>query len=46
MINDSPLLDIKPFFENFDNKFNTKKGWLTTKTNTNKYHFKSDDRFK
>ncbi|WP_456376194.1 tRNA (N6-threonylcarbamoyladenosine(37)-N6)-methyltransferase TrmO [Lutibacter sp.] len=46
MINDSPLLDIKPFFEDFDNRFNTKKGWLSTKTNTNKYHFKSDDRFK
>jgi len=46
MINDSPLLDIKPFFEDFDNRFNTKKGWLSNKTNTNKYHFKSDDRFK
>jgi len=46
MINDSPLLDIKPFFEDFDNRFNTKKGWLADKTNTNKYHFKSDDRFK
>ena len=46
MINNSPLLDIKPFFEDFDNRFNTKKGWLSNKTNTNKYHFKSDDRFK
>lgn len=46
MINNSPLLDIKPFFEDFDNRFNTKKGWLSNKKNTNKYHFKSDDRFK
>jgi len=46
MINDSPLLDIKPFFEDFDNRFNTKKGWLTNKKTSNKYHFKSDDRFK
>jgi tRNA-Thr(GGU) m(6)t(6)A37 methyltransferase TsaA len=45
MINNSPLLDIKPFFEDFDNRFNTKKGWLTNKNNINKSHFKSDDRF-
>lgn len=46
MINDSPLLDIKPFFEDFDNRFNTKKGWLEGKTNINKTDFKSDSRFK
>lgn len=46
MINNSPLLDIKPFFEDFDNRFNTKKGWLANKTNINKEHFKSDNRFK
>ncbi|VAW26364.1 tRNA (adenine(37)-N6)-methyltransferase [hydrothermal vent metagenome] len=46
MINNSPLLDIKPFFEDFDNRFDTKKGWLANKNNINKYHFKSDDRFK
>lgn len=46
MMNDSPLLDIKPFFEDFDNRFNTQKGWLTTKTNLDKENFKSDDRFK
>lgn len=45
MINDSPLLDIKPFFEDFDNRFNTKKGWLENKTNLNKSGFKSDKRF-
>jgi tRNA-Thr(GGU) m(6)t(6)A37 methyltransferase TsaA len=46
MINDSPILDIKPFFEDFDNRFNTRKGWLTNKNNINKHHFKSDNRFK
>jgi len=45
MINDSPLLDIKPFFEDFDNRFNTKKGWLEKKTNLDKENFKSDERF-
>ncbi|MFK5957772.1 MAG: tRNA (N6-threonylcarbamoyladenosine(37)-N6)-methyltransferase TrmO [Lutibacter sp.] len=46
MINNSPILDIKPFFEDFDNRFNTKKGWLTDKNNIDKHHFKSDSRFK
>jgi len=46
MINNSPLIDIKPFFEDFDNRFNTKKGWLTNKNNIDKFNFKSDDRFK
>lgn len=27
MLNGSPLLDIKPFFEKFDNRFDTKQGW-------------------
>ncbi|WP_456423540.1 tRNA (N6-threonylcarbamoyladenosine(37)-N6)-methyltransferase TrmO [Lutibacter sp.] len=45
MINNSPLLDIKPFFEDFDNRFNTKKGWLTNKNNIDKFNFKSDNRF-
>jgi tRNA-Thr(GGU) m(6)t(6)A37 methyltransferase TsaA len=46
MINDSPLLDIKPFFEDFDNRFKTKKGWLSAKDSIDKEHFKSDSRFK
>lgn len=46
MMNNSPLLDIKPFFEDFDNRFNTKKGWLAKKTNIDKENFKSDKRFK
>jgi tRNA-Thr(GGU) m(6)t(6)A37 methyltransferase TsaA len=45
MITNSPLLDIKPFFEDFDNRVGTKKGWLTNKTNLNKTNFKSDSRF-
>lgn len=46
MMNGSPLLDIKPFFEDFDNRFHTKKGWLAKKTNLDKENFKSDERFK
>lgn len=46
MINNSPLLDIKPFLEDFDNRFNTKKGWLAKKTDLDKENFKSDSRFK
>ncbi|SDX85674.1 tRNA-Thr(GGU) m(6)t(6)A37 methyltransferase TsaA [Lutibacter oricola] len=46
MVNNSPLLDIKPFFEDFDNRFNTKKGWLASKTKVAIENVKSDDRFK
>ena len=45
MLNDTPLLDIKPFFEDFDNRFNTKKGWLANKSDLNKDTKKSDKRF-
>lgn len=45
MMNNSPLLDIKPFFEEFDNRIGTKKGWLGTKKDIDKHHFKSDKRF-
>jgi tRNA-Thr(GGU) m(6)t(6)A37 methyltransferase TsaA len=45
MLNDTPLLDIKPFFEDFDNRFNTQKGWLANKSDLNKEAIKSDKRF-
>jgi tRNA-Thr(GGU) m(6)t(6)A37 methyltransferase TsaA len=45
MMNNSPLLDIKPYFEDFDNRTGTKKGWLTDKKDIDKHHFKSDKRF-
>ncbi len=28
ILDETPLLDIKPFFEDFDNRINTQKGWL------------------
>ena len=28
ILNGSPLIDIKPFFSKFDNRTNTKSGWL------------------
>ncbi len=44
VIDGTPLIDIKPFFEKFDNRFNTKNGWLGNKQNVT--HVKSDKRFK
>lgn len=44
MLNNTPLIDIKPFFEDFDNRLNTKKGWLGNKYETNKEQ-RSDSRF-
>jgi len=46
MLNESPLLDIKPFFEKFDNRFNTKQGWLNTKSMETINRTRSDRRFK
>lgn len=43
ILNNTPLLDIKPFFEKFDNRFNTKQGWLKNKQHI--YKTKSDKRF-
>ena len=46
MLNESPLLDIKPFFEKFDNQFNTRQGWLNNKNAEVISKTKSDSRFK
>jgi tRNA (adenine37-N6)-methyltransferase len=45
MLNDTPLLDIKPFYQTFDNRENTRSGWLMEKTEIDIQKIKSDDRF-
>jgi tRNA (adenine37-N6)-methyltransferase len=44
MINNTPVLDIKPFVPDFDNRFNCRIGWLEGKIQQDP-HKKSDDRF-
>lgn len=46
MLNNTPLLDIKPFFSNFDNRDNTTAGWLESKTHGDVKNTRSDQRFK
>lgn len=46
MLNHTPLLDIKPFFKNFDNRENTTAGWLEGKTHGKIKNTRSDHRFK
>ncbi|MCU4154577.1 tRNA (N6-threonylcarbamoyladenosine(37)-N6)-methyltransferase TrmO [Carboxylicivirga sp. A043] len=45
MLNETPLLDIKPFFSKFDNRDGSKSGWLDDLWNEQKKHTKSDGRF-
>ena len=46
MLNESPLIDIKPFFSKFDNRTNTKSGWLDNQMNIPIKNLRSDERFK
>jgi tRNA (adenine37-N6)-methyltransferase len=39
----TPILDLKPFFEKYDNRFNTKRGWLNN--NNRAEQIKADNRF-
>lgn len=43
VVSGTPLLDIKPFVEDFDNRFNTRSGWYEIAKNKKVL---SDDRFK
>jgi tRNA (adenine37-N6)-methyltransferase len=45
MLDETPLLDIKPFFSQFDNRPDAVSGWLDKKENLNALDFKSDGRF-
>lgn len=46
MLNGTPLLDIKPFFRNIDNRPDAVCGWLDEKDDDLVLRTKSDDRFK
>jgi len=43
ILDGTPLLDIKPFFPQFDNRNAERVGWLTNKENI--YNVRSDERF-
>ena len=45
MVDNSPLLDIKPFFPKYDNQQNVKFGWLEEKKDLDITKIKSDKRF-
>jgi tRNA (Thr-GGU) A37 N-methylase len=46
MLNTTPLIDIKPFFAKFDNRTNTKFGWLDDPGNNTSKELRSDERLK
>nr|WP_321409260.1 tRNA (N6-threonylcarbamoyladenosine(37)-N6)-methyltransferase TrmO [uncultured Carboxylicivirga sp.] len=46
VLDGTPLLDIKPFFARFDNREDTKAGWLDRQINLEVDNLRSDDRFK
>jgi tRNA-Thr(GGU) m(6)t(6)A37 methyltransferase TsaA len=47
ILNGTPIIDIKPYFPQFDNREHAKSGWLEkrVKLEEEKYHLRSDDRF-
>ncbi|WP_320017988.1 tRNA (N6-threonylcarbamoyladenosine(37)-N6)-methyltransferase TrmO [Labilibaculum manganireducens] len=46
VLDGTPLLDIKPFFGQFDNREHVKSGWLDRKWDEKHITLKSDKRFK
>ena len=45
MIDGTPLIDIKPFFRQVDNRPNAISGWLDTKDDDLASKYRSDNRF-
>ena len=45
MLNDTPLIDIKPFVPEFDNRLDATSGWLTGSLHAEKHDYRGDDRF-
>ncbi|MBN1116128.1 MAG: tRNA (N6-threonylcarbamoyladenosine(37)-N6)-methyltransferase TrmO [Bacteroidales bacterium] len=45
MLNETPLIDIKPFFGIFDNRFDTRSGWLDKNSDLSGNKLLSDNRF-
>jgi tRNA (Thr-GGU) A37 N-methylase len=46
MLNETPLIDIKPYFPKYDSPADTKSGWLDTAAHGQCCGVRSDDRFK
>lgn len=46
ILNNTPLIDIKPFFSKFDNRIDTKSGWLEKQQHISIENLRSDERFK
>ncbi len=46
MLNATPLIDIKPFYPRYDNRENTKIGWLEKNKELPLEKLRSDERFK
>ncbi|WP_159517232.1 tRNA (N6-threonylcarbamoyladenosine(37)-N6)-methyltransferase TrmO [Sunxiuqinia indica] len=46
MLNETPLIDIKPFFRQTDNRTDAVSGWLDEKDERKAHNHRSDDRFK
>ena len=45
MLDETPLIDIKPFFPKYDNRLNAKAGWLENKKDISTDDLRSDKRF-
>lgn len=46
MLDETPLIDIKPFYPRYDNRFKVRTGWLEKNKNMPIEKLRSDDRFK
>ena len=46
MLDETPLIDIKPFYPRYDNRLNAKTGWLERFKKTPVVKLRSDERFK
>jgi len=46
MLDETPLIDIKPFYPRYDNRLNAKTGWLEKFRNISVDKLRSDERFK
>ena len=46
MLDETPLIDIKPFYPRYDNRLNAKTGWLEKFKKTSVDKLRSDERFK
>ena len=46
MLNETPLIDIKPFYPRYDNRLKAKTGWLEKYSKLPIEKLRSDERFK